>query len=114
MLRPPLQPRSRRSWRTSTTPLPNSVAGRGGPMADPTRAVTLPITGMTCANCVATIERGLRRLDGVELANVNLASERASVEFDPSRLAIPALVDRIRSAGYDVALGEVSLLLARV
>jgi Cu+-exporting ATPase len=83
-------------------------------VSESTRAVTLPITGMTCANCVATIERGLRRLDGVELANVNLASERASVEFDPSRLAIPALVDRIRSAGYDVALGEASLPLARV
>ena len=83
-------------------------------MSESTRTVSLPITGMTCANCVATIERGLRKLDGVELANVNLASERASVEFDPSRLATDALVDRIRSAGYDVALGEASLPLARV
>ena len=55
-------------------------------MAESTRTVTLPITGMTCANCVGTIERGLRKLDGVEVANVNLASERASVEFDPTRL----------------------------
>jgi len=83
-------------------------------VSEPTRTVTLPITGMTCANCVATIERGLRKLDGVEVANVNLASERASVEFDPSRLAPQALVERIRRAGYDVALGEASLPLARV
>jgi Cu+-exporting ATPase len=69
---------------------------------------------MTCANCVATIERGLRRLDGVAVANVNLASERASVEFDPSRLAPEALVERIRSAGYDVAMGEATFPLARV
>ena len=79
-----------------------------------TRTVTLPITGMTCANCVATIERGLRKLDGVSVANVNLASERASVEYDASRLAPQALVERIRRAGYDVALGEASLSLARV
>jgi P-type Cu+ transporter len=83
-------------------------------MPDSTRTVTLPITGMTCANCVATIERGLRKLDGVNVANVNLASERASVEFDPSRLGTQALVERIRRAGYDVALGEASLSLARI
>jgi Cu+-exporting ATPase len=83
-------------------------------VAESTRTVTLPITGMTCANCVATIERGLRKLDGVQVANVNLASERASVEFDPARLAAQALVERIRRAGYDVALGEASLPLARV
>ncbi|MBM3122546.1 MAG: heavy metal translocating P-type ATPase, partial [Chloroflexi bacterium] len=69
---------------------------------------------MTCANCVATIERTLKKLDGVQVANVNLASERASVEFDPARLGAPALVERIRRAGYDVALGEASLGLARL
>jgi Cu+-exporting ATPase len=83
-------------------------------VSEPTRTVTLPVTGMTCANCVATIERGLRKLDGVTVANVNLASERASVEFDPSRLAPQALVDRIRRSGYDVALGEATLQLARI
>jgi P-type Cu+ transporter len=83
-------------------------------VAESTRTVTLPITGMTCANCVGTIERGLRKLDGVEVANVNLASERASVEFDPARLGAQALVERIRRSGYDIALGEANLPLARV
>jgi len=83
-------------------------------VAEQTRTVTLPITGMTCANCVATIERGLKKLDGVQVANVNLASERVSVEFDPTRLAAPALVERIRKSGYDVALGEATLALARL
>ena len=83
-------------------------------MAEQTRTVTLPITGMTCANCVATIERGLKKLDGVRVANVNLASERASVEFDPARLGAPALVERIRKSGYDVAMGEATLALARL
>jgi len=83
-------------------------------MAEASRTVTLPITGMTCANCVATIERNLKKLDGVQVANVNLASERASVEFDPARLSAPALVERIRRAGYDVALGEANLGLVRL
>ena len=45
------------------------------------KQVTLPITGMTCANCVATVERNLKKLDGVQNAVVNLSSERATVEF---------------------------------
>jgi len=48
-----------------------------------TKQLTLPITGMTCANCVASVERNLKKLDGVETAVVNLSSERATVEFDP-------------------------------
>lgn len=46
------------------------------------KQLTLPITGMTCANCVATVERNLKKMDGVKSAVVNLSSERASVEFD--------------------------------
>jgi len=50
------------------------------------KQVILPVTGMTCANCVATIERNVKKLDGVQSAAVNLASERATVVFDPARL----------------------------
>ena len=46
--------------------------------------VTMPVTGMTCANCATTIERNVRKLAGVNLANVNLASEKLTVAFDPS------------------------------
>jgi Cu+-exporting ATPase len=83
-------------------------------VAGTTRQITLPITGMTCANCVATIERNLKKLDGVSVATVNLASERASVEFDPALLGQEAIISRIRRAGYDVALGEADLLLRRL
>jgi Cu+-exporting ATPase len=68
--------------------------------------VTLPILGMTCANCVASVERGLSKVDGVDAAVVNLSSERASVSYDPQKTDIPALVERVRQTGYDVALGE--------
>ena len=77
--------------------------------AETTRHVTLPVTGMTCANCVSTIERNLRRLDGLKEASVSLASERASVVYDPSKLDPTRLVERVRRAGYDVALGDVDL-----
>jgi len=83
-------------------------------MTEQTRRITLPITGMTCANCVATIERNLRKMDGVEAADVSLASERASVEYDPARVGQEALLARVRRAGYDVALGEAIVPLTRL
>ena len=71
-----------------------------------TKQITLPITGMTCANCAATIERGLKKLPTVQNAAINLASERASLEFDPTQLTQQDIIARIQKSGYDVALGE--------
>jgi P-type Cu+ transporter len=76
-----------------------------------TKQLTLPITGMTCANCSATIERNLKRLEGVESASVNLASERAAVVFDRSHIGVPDLVGRIEQAGYGVATGSADLAI---
>ncbi|MEN4040772.1 MAG: heavy metal translocating P-type ATPase [Anaerolineaceae bacterium] len=78
------------------------------------KQLTLPITGMTCANCVATIERSLKKVNGVAGANVNLSSERASVEFDPGLVQLDDLVGRVRRAGYDIATGEADLLIQRL
>jgi P-type Cu+ transporter len=78
------------------------------------KQVTLPITGMTCANCVATVERNLKKVDGVDMAVVNLSSERATVEFDPSLTGMPDLIGRIRRAGYDIATGEADLVVQRL
>jgi Cu+-exporting ATPase len=79
-----------------------------------TRQLTLPITGMTCANCVATVERNLKKLDGVSSAVVNLSSERATVEFDSVKLALPAIIARVERAGYGVATGEADLVIKRL
>ena len=70
--------------------------------------LTLPILGMTCANCVATVERNLKKVDGVDSANVNLSSERAAVSYNPDKASIGDLVSRVQRAGYDVAMGEAS------
>ena len=78
------------------------------------KSLTLPITGMTCANCVAAVERNLKKVDGVSFASVNLASERASVTFDPQTTGQQAIVDQVRKAGYDIALGEADLILRRL
>jgi Cu+-exporting ATPase len=76
-----------------------------------TAKAELPITGMTCANCVQTVERTLKRLDGVVSANVNLANERASVEYLPGETSLSSIQQAIRDVGYDVIVpgeGEIA------
>lgn len=68
----------------------------------PTAEIDLPITGMTCANCVATVERVLNRLDGVVEATVNFASEKASVRYIPGTIDRGEMAAAVRKAGYDV------------
>lgn len=79
-----------------------------------TKQLTLPITGMTCANCVATVERNLKKLDGVQTAVVNLSSERAMVDYDGSRLGLADFIARVNRAGYGVATGEADLIIKRL
>lgn len=76
-----------------------------------TKQVILPITGMTCANCVAAIERSVNKLGGVEKTVVNLVNERALVEYDPGLTNLPEILQRVKRAGYGIAEGEVSLLV---
>ncbi len=78
------------------------------------KQLTLPITGMTCANCVATVERNLKKVDGVETANVNLSSERATIEFNPTLARMDDFLARIERSGYGVASGEANLLVQRM
>jgi Cu+-exporting ATPase len=79
-----------------------------------TKQLTLPITGMTCANCVATVERNLKKMDGVQSAVVNLSSERATVDFDSAKLALTDVIARVNRAGYGVATGEADLIIKRL
>ncbi len=71
--------------------------------------ITLPVLGMTCANCARTVERTLKRTEGVRDATVNFASEKAVVIVDPSVVKPEVLVSRVREAGYDVALAHAEL-----
>jgi Cu+-exporting ATPase len=63
---------------------------------------TLPVRGMHCAACVGKVEGALRRVPGVESAAVNLATERATVAFDPARADVGALQAAVEAAGYEL------------
>lgn len=64
--------------------------------------ITLPVTGMTCANCVATVERSTKKVAGVRGAVVNFASEKVTVNYDPAVATPQAVIERIQRAGYNV------------
>ncbi|MCC6904526.1 MAG: heavy metal translocating P-type ATPase, partial [Anaerolineae bacterium] len=67
-----------------------------------TTTIELPITGMTCANCVNTVERGLRKLDGVTEASVNLATEKATVTYMAGQLTRRDIIRQVEKTGYGV------------
>ena len=61
--------------------------------------IELTVTGMSCASCVARVEKALLQLKGVKDANVNLASHRATVVFDQNQIGEHDIIARIREAG---------------
>ena len=65
--------------------------------------VSLPITGMTCTNCAATIEKGLAETEGVENASVNFASEKATIEYTAGKVDLTKIKDTISELGYGIA-----------
>jgi len=73
-----------------------------------TSPLALQITGMTCASCVARVEKSLRAVAGVQDASVNLATEQASVRADAG-VSMQTLATAVRKAGYDVAAAETVL-----
>ncbi len=62
----------------------------------------LKVAGMVCAACTASIEKALQSLEGVNLARVNLATEVATVEYDPGKLSLEDLELAVKDAGYEV------------
>ncbi|MGY1806344.1 heavy metal translocating P-type ATPase [Blastococcus sp. SYSU D00669] len=68
--------------------------------APPPTACTLEIGGMTCASCVRRVEKALSRVDGVVAAEVNLATEVATVRFDPATVGLAELTEAVARSGY--------------
>jgi Cu+-exporting ATPase len=62
--------------------------------------VTIPIGGMTCAACAQRVEKAIRKLEGVVSASVNLATEKATVAYDPHQVRLSAIKEAIEKAGY--------------
>ena len=83
-------------------------------MAGAADALTLRVgvRGMTCASCSARVEHNLSRLGGVHEANVNLATEQATIRFDPGLLGQTDVLDAIRESGYDPVVAQTELSIS--
>ena len=79
------------------------------------KQLTLPVLGMTCANCVAAVERNAKKVDGVTNATVNYASEKVTVMYDPTVIGTQEIasnvIARVERAGYQIPTAELELPL---
>ena len=71
-------------------------------MASELKEANFQITGMTCAACATRIEKGISKMEGVERANVNLALEKSSIHYDPTKLSEVDFEKKIDALGYGV------------
>ncbi|MBN2552818.1 MAG: heavy-metal-associated domain-containing protein, partial [Spirochaetales bacterium] len=69
-------------------------------MSEQSRKATYAVTGMSCATCALRIEKGLKNVSGVSRAAVNLATEKATVEYAPGAVEDGAFERLIRDLGY--------------
>lgn len=74
-----------------------------------TRQTVLKIGGMHCAGCVNSIQDHVSKLDGVDRFEVNLASQKASLEFDPDLVDLSKIEDAVRAAGYSVLYEKLTM-----
>lgn len=85
------------------TPRPSPLRGRGEQRElKGASLVTLPIVGMSCASCVAKVEKALKSVPGVLEASVNLATEKATVRVALGQVTVEKLKEAVRKIGYDV------------
>jgi Cu+-exporting ATPase len=79
-----------------------SITGNtgGNAVGNAAGAVTIPIGGMTCAACAQRIEKAIRKMEGIQTVAVNLATEKASVTYDPQALRVSAIREAIEKLGY--------------
>ncbi|MEF8917140.1 MAG: copper ion binding protein, partial [Candidatus Bipolaricaulota bacterium] len=66
----------------------------------------LDIEGMTCASCAQAVEKGLADLEGTEDVNVNIATDKASLAYDPEEVSKNDMAEAVEKAGYRLAEGE--------
>ena len=90
----------------SETPLKAS-----GAVVSPRLKLELPVTGMSCASCAAKVQKSLEKKDGVFHPNVNFATSRATLEYQPEQVDLKDIVDQIRDSGYGVTRTRVELPL---
>ena len=80
------------------SPQPTPPPGSAG------KTIDLPVEGMSCAGCAASVEAALRRTPGVQDAAISLAEKSARASYDPAKTSVRTLADAVKSQGYDVPL----------
>jgi len=78
---------------------------------DNQKQLNVPVLGMTCANCVAAVERNAKKVDGVNDAVVNFASEKLLLSYDPAVAEPQVIVDQIHRAGYEIPTSTIEMPL---
>lgn len=74
-----------------------------------TKKISFPVEGMTCASCVARVEKAITKFDGVTNVNVNLATEKVTLDFEPSKLDLNKLAEKIEDIGYKLDLSSYNI-----
>jgi Cu+-exporting ATPase len=69
----------------------------------------LPVEGMTCASCAVSIQKGLSQVEGIKQSNVNFATSRATVLFEPRLVSPDKIIQNIRDSGYEVAVAAMDI-----
>ena len=95
----------------TTTKTTNTTDDQAAAAAIDHIRIVLPVADMTCASCVARVEKALGAADGVAAASVNFAAETATVDFDPQRTDVDGLARVIGEAGYRVPVAAVRLAI---
>lgn len=75
-------------------------AGYGLESSQPVKHIDLAIDGMSCASCTAAVERAVKKLSGIQSVQVNIATNRGSIDFDPSQVKLSQIKAAITDAGY--------------
>ncbi|MDM8528698.1 heavy metal translocating P-type ATPase [Anaerolineales bacterium HSG24] len=75
------------------------------------KQLTLPIIGMTCANCVASVERNAKKVSGVSEAVVNFSTEKATISYDPAQATLQDVIAKIERAGFQVPTATLELAI---
>jgi len=71
------------------------------------KKVSLPVEGMTCASCVARVEKALKNVEGIEEVNVNFATEKVSFTFDPLKVDDKKISSAVEDAGYKIDISPI-------
>lgn len=78
----------------------NPSGNESSQMANDEKKVIIPIEGMSCMSCVATIKKALSGMDGIKEVNVSLKDKNATVKFDPKKVTPEQLQEAINKLGY--------------